>query len=58
MSQRECAGFNWPHPTVKASNPLSPPPESTSSASFLNLLPYAAAARKIIYDQFVGKAKR
>lgn len=30
MSQRECAGFNWPEAAVAASNPVSSAPEAVS----------------------------
>ncbi len=30
MSQRECAGFNWPEAAVAASDPVSSAPEAVS----------------------------
>lgn len=35
MSQRECAGFNWPPPSVPASDPVSSSPESVNRAGWL-----------------------
>lgn len=32
MSQRECAGFNWPPPSIPASQPVSITPEAVSRA--------------------------
>jgi hypothetical protein len=32
MSQRECAGFNWPPPPIPAEEPVSISPEATSRA--------------------------
>ena len=35
MSQRECAGFNWPPLSIPASEPVSSSPESVNRAGWL-----------------------